>query len=45
MQMNNDKSSVLSDNLPKFVDLASFVIWYPDLFLDAVKPKEGRSIK
>jgi ribonucleoside-diphosphate reductase alpha chain len=39
----NQKSNFgsVEDNLDKYVDFASWVIWYPDLFLDLLKPKEG----
>ena len=35
------KESIFEDNLDKFVDLASFVNFYPDLFLDMNAPEEG----
>jgi ribonucleoside-diphosphate reductase alpha chain len=39
----NQKSNFgsVEDNLGKYVEFASWVIWYPDLFLDLLKPKEG----
>ena len=37
----SDKISVFEDNLNKFIDLSSFVLWYPDLFLDMNAPEEG----
>lgn len=34
------KQSLFEKNLPKYVDFSSWMIWYPDLFLDLLKPKE-----
>ena len=33
--------SIFEKNLPKFIDLASWMMWYPDLFLDMNAPEEG----
>ena len=33
--------SAFENNLDKFVDLASWMLWYPDLFLDMNAPEEG----
>lgn len=38
---NTSVNSSFSKNLPKYIDLSSWVIWYPDLFLDLIKPKTG----
>ena len=35
------QQSLFEKNLNKYVDFASWMIWYPDLFLDLLKPKEG----
>lgn len=35
------QSSMLEKNLNKFLAFASWMLWYPDLFLDLLKPKEG----
>lgn len=37
----NEKSSMFEKNLDKFIDLASWMMFYPDLFLDLNAPKEG----
>lgn len=37
----NVKESPLERNLSKYIDFASWMIWYPDLFLDLIKPEEG----
>lgn len=37
----NKNESNFNKNLSKFIDLASWVMWYPDLFLDLNAPKEG----
>lgn len=34
-------SSVFGENLYKYVQLSSWMIWYPDLFLDLIKPEKG----
>ena len=34
-------SSVFGANLYKYVELASWVNWYPDLFLDMITPESG----
>lgn len=34
-------SSVFGSNLYKYVELASWVDWYPDLFLDMITPETG----
>lgn len=37
-----DKESIsFQTNLKKYMDFASWLIWYPDLFLDLIKPQEG----
>jgi len=41
-QMQND--SVFGRNLYKYVELASWMVWYPDLFLDLIKPEKGALI-
>lgn len=33
--------SKFEENLPKYKKFSSWVIWYPDLFLDLLKPQEG----
>lgn len=33
--------SSLERNLHKYIDFLSFVRWYPDLYLDLIKPKDG----
>jgi hypothetical protein len=39
---SSSKTTSKSDeNLPKYIEFASYVIWFPDLFLDLIKPKEG----
>lgn len=39
----NQKNTVSSfeDNLQKYVEFASWMIWFPDLWVDLIKPKEG----
>ena len=31
----------LKSNIDKYVELISWIRWYPDLFLDLIKPKSG----
>lgn len=41
---NKNKKSTLSSfqkNIDKYKEFASWVIWYPDLFLDLIKPAKG----
>lgn len=33
--------SVFGENLYKYVELASWMVWYPDLFLDMITPEKG----
>lgn len=33
--------SVFGENLYKYVELASWIVWYPDLFLDMITPENG----
>ncbi len=37
----NVKQSPLERNMNKYVEFASWMLWYPDLFLDLIKPEEG----
>lgn len=44
--MNNtvnkeEQKSSFEKNLPKYIEFASWILWYPDLFLDLIKPHEG----
>ena len=41
MEELNVKESPLERNLGKYIDFASWMIWYTDLFLDLIKPEEG----
>lgn len=41
MEELNVKESPLERNMGKYIDFASWMIWYPDLFLDLIKPEEG----
>ena len=36
-----ETNSILVKNLHEFIDLASWMLWYPDLFLDLIKPIKG----
>lgn len=36
-----EEYSQLRSNLDKYVDFISWMRWYPDLFLDLIKPKKG----
>jgi len=36
--------TVFGKNLYKYVELASWMAWYPDLFLDLIKPEKGALI-
>lgn len=35
------QTSLFEKNRDKFIEFASWMLWYPDLFLDLLKPKEG----
>jgi ribonucleoside-diphosphate reductase alpha chain len=39
--MSLQHQSVFGSNLYKFVEFSSWVNWYPDLFLDLIKPEKG----
>jgi ribonucleoside-diphosphate reductase alpha chain len=39
--MSESQLTNFDKNLPKYIELASWMIWYPDLFLDLIKPLEG----
>ncbi len=41
MEEFNMKQSPLERNMDKYVEFASWILWYPDLFLDLIKPEEG----
>ena len=36
-----EKKSSFEKNLDKYIEFASWVNWYPDLFLDLISPQEG----
>ena len=33
--------SPIENNLDKWIEFSSWMLWYPDLFLDLLRPKEG----
>ena len=35
------QQSTFKKNLPKYIELSSWILWFPDLFLDLIKPQEG----
>ena len=35
------QQGLFEKNLSKYIDFSSWMMWYPDLFLDLLKPKEG----
>jgi ribonucleoside-diphosphate reductase alpha chain len=35
------QTSSFEKNLSKYIEFASWLLFYPDLFLDLIKPKEG----
>jgi len=39
--LDNKQSTTFEKNLSKYVDLISWIRFYPDLFLDLIKPKTG----
>lgn len=39
-----DKSNIIRDNLSKWVEFASFLRFYPDIFYDMISPKEGKRL-
>jgi ribonucleoside-diphosphate reductase alpha chain len=39
--IDEEQQSNFDKNLPKYIDMASWIIWYPDLFLDLITPPEG----
>lgn len=39
--MKDEQASSFEKNLPKYVEFSSWMLWYPDLFLDLLKPHEG----
>ena len=39
--INSQQKTSFEKNLPKYIDLASWIIWFPDLFLDLITPSEG----
>lgn len=41
MEELNITQSPLERNIDKYVEFASWMLWYPDLFLDLIKPEEG----
>ena len=41
MEELNVKESPLERNLGKYIDFASWMIWYPDLFLDLITPSDS----
>lgn len=41
MEELNITQSPLERNMDKYVEFASWILWYPDLFLDLIKPEEG----
>jgi len=39
--IDENQQSNFDKNLPKYIELASWILWYPDLFLDLISPSEG----
>ena len=41
VSLDNKQSTSFEKNIDKYVDFISWCRWYPDLFLDLIKPKTG----
>jgi len=39
--MGEENKTSFDKNLDKYIDFASWMIWFPDLFLDLIAPQEG----
>ena len=39
--MSNKQQSSFEKNLQKYIEFSSWVLWFPDLFLDLIKPPKG----
>lgn len=41
LELDNSQVGSFERNLPKYIDLISWIRFYPDLFLDLIKPETG----
>ena len=41
LELQNSSVGLFEKNLPKYIDLISWIRFYPDLFLDLIKPETG----
>ena len=37
----NKQQTTFEKNLQKYIELSSWILWYPDLFIDMLKPVDG----